>query len=76
VRVDWAAWIILTRAKARSLQDKSVLAGLKTRFPGLKSGAGTPSLADIDSFLNLGQRALVDFKCAGGHGSCCEVSPP
>jgi hypothetical protein len=32
---------VLTRAKAQSLQDKTFSAGLKTRSPGVKSGAGT-----------------------------------
>ncbi len=36
VRVDSSAWGFPPGLKARSLQDKAFLAGLKTRFPGLE----------------------------------------
>jgi hypothetical protein len=49
---------VLTRAKSPVIGGRNVLAGLKTRFPGLKSGAGT-----IPSFPQRVKLSSVDARC-------------
>ena len=48
---------LLTRAKARSLRDRP-FPRVETRFPGLKSGAGTPSEVHIFVWASVSIRTL------------------
>jgi hypothetical protein len=50
--------ISATRAKAPTLFARTVPAGLKTRYPGLKSGAGTGRLKRLREKCHLGRSGL------------------